>query len=165
MLAQSSRALSIHTGHRAESIPGTKKRPIIPKQGRKAVNHGGVLSAVPPWLIGVPQCGAGGAEGTRTPYLNTASVALSRMSYSPRQNRQSTQSPLSGTTRQPVLLHSRPRLTGEFDARCRLALPGGSLRGASTTPGQRLVCCARGTRGSPERIPFLGGSVKASCAQ
>jgi hypothetical protein len=25
----------------------------------------------------------GGAAGTRTPYLNTASVALSRMSYSP----------------------------------------------------------------------------------
>ncbi len=25
----------------------------------------------------------GGAEGTRTPYLNTASVALSQLSYSP----------------------------------------------------------------------------------
>ena len=44
----------------------------------------------------------GGAEGTRTPYLNTASVALSRMSYSP-VIIDPLKRPLSGANRRPLL--------------------------------------------------------------
>src|SRR5215207_8996658 len=76
----------------------------------------------------------GGAEGTRTPYLNTASVALSRMSYSPRATRRGCD-PLIGllteATRRRLVGREIPgspsRLTGEFDPGCRLAPPGGSL--------------------------------------
>ena len=75
-----------HPGSTYEALPGlrkpgrtrsdqVRKKPSVPS-GTK-----GSPSAVPPCLIDA--AGSGGAEGTRTPYLNTASVALSRMSYSP----------------------------------------------------------------------------------
>src|SRR5687768_4090128 len=78
--------------------------------------------------------GPGGAEGTRTPYLNTASVALSRMSYSPRVTRRGCDpliGPVTEATRRRLRGGNSPgspsRLTGEFDPGCRLAPPGGSL--------------------------------------
>src|SRR5215212_1817620 len=94
-------------------MTGAKKRPSIPIQGRKAVS--GHTSAVPPWLIGETRSGAiitarGGAEGTRTPDPDTASVVLSQLSYSPaiacelhrvRSNRP-TQDPLTEVTRQKL---------------------------------------------------------------
>lgn len=77
-----------------------------------------MASAVPPWLI-ERQRGLGGAEGTRTPYLNTASVALSRMSYSPKGTRRGIDpldGPITEATRRRLAVQpgSPPRLTGEF---------------------------------------------------
>src|SRR5918998_4390688 len=100
--------------------------------------------------------GPGGAEGTRTPYLNTASVALSRMSYSPRTTRGGFDplcGPLTEATRRRLAesSDSPSRLTGEFDPGYRLAPPGGSLaKGVYYSRSQPL----KNSRDAP-RMPNL----------
>jgi hypothetical protein len=68
-----------------------------------------------------------GAEGTRTPDPNTASVVLSQLSYSPKPIRLL---PDNGGHPAPApdFSPSPARLTGEFDQRCCLAPNGNSLR-------------------------------------
>ena len=55
------------------TIPMPDDSPIPGRNAEEMALNGSVLSTVQ----------NGGAEGTRTPDLNTASVALSRLSYSP----------------------------------------------------------------------------------
>src|SRR5918993_3284167 len=120
--------------------------------------------------------GSGGAEGTRTPYLNTASVALSRMSYSPRTTRPGFD-PLCGqlteaTRRRLAESSGSPsRLTGEFDPGCRLAPPGGSLaRGvyySRSQPAKNSRDLSRMPKSRGERKPVhtpLGDSMQAGCS-
>src|SRR5215208_2982032 len=87
--------------------------------------------------------GPGGAEGTRTPYLNTASVALSRMSYSPRTTRYGSDpliGPVTEATRRRLVGRTNPRFTVAAHGRVRPRLPSctarrlAGMRG-STTPG------------------------------
>src|SRR5215217_7982642 len=78
------------------------KKPLVPVRDERLMRLRGTT------LVDRCRRGPGGAEGTRTPYLNTASVALSRMSYSPRTTRRGCD-PLCG----PLTEATRRRLVGK----------------------------------------------------
>jgi hypothetical protein len=123
-----------------------RNEPLIPS-GTK-----GSASAVPPCLT--DDRAWGGAEGTRTPYLNTASVALSRLSYSPMLRRSPVRF-VARYRRQPGACYgatpSHARLPGEFDRSAALHHPAARCV-RSTAPAQRLAFCAAGSR--PTLVAF-----------
>ena len=106
-----------HDDTRRPRASGTTKNPSS-RSGTKGLG----ASAVPPWLI--EGAGPGGAEGTRTPYLNTASVALSRMSYSPRRSRRGLDPLwLPGNGGVPAMASGRSRFTTAAHGRVQPNLP------------------------------------------
>ncbi len=60
----------------------TKALSLVPK-GRFELPRANAHYALNVARLPIPPLRPGGAEGTRTPDLNTASVALSQLSYSP----------------------------------------------------------------------------------